>query len=387
MRAAASELQRVGRRRVPDPRRRRRLARRHGSRSPTGWRSELDVRRGAAPQRRRPASGRPTSPASRARSTAAPSWSSRWTPTSHTTRVPRRPARGGQGRGPRARLALRARRRRARLGSAAAADQPRRRTVRAARSCGSTFSDLTGGFKCIRREVLEAIDLESVRAEGYVFQIEVTYRALLAGFTVREVPIVFRDRTEGSSKMSTRIAVEAMWLVPRLRRSARAAIERARGEAPRSRPPMHPLAASRPNVIAMSPKPRADRPPGILVAMSVQQSAWRHAADRRLRPQHTRRCDSPPRAQRAARRSRMRLGQLGLVGVLSPDVISIAAAQHRQPPAGVGPADPRLARRAVRQRQARTSHVGGLIGVADADVRRPTCSRSGPPSASRRGRC
>ncbi|HUO73271.1 MAG TPA: polyprenol monophosphomannose synthase [Solirubrobacteraceae bacterium] len=84
--------------------------------------------------------------------------------------------------------------------------------------------DLTGGFKCIHRRVLEAIDLRSVRAEGYVFQIEVTYRALLAGFTVREVPIVFRDRTVGSSKMSTRIAIEAMWLVPRLRRSARAAV-------------------------------------------------------------------------------------------------------------------------------------------------------------------
>ena len=54
--------------------------------------------------------------------------------------------------------------------------------------------DLTGGFKCIRREVLEAIDLPSVRAEGYVFQIEVTYRALLAGFRVREIPIVFADR-------------------------------------------------------------------------------------------------------------------------------------------------------------------------------------------------
>jgi dolichol-phosphate mannosyltransferase len=92
--------------------------------------------------------------------------------------------------------------------------------------------DLTGGFKCIRREVLEAIDLASVRAEGYVFQIEVTYRALLAGFTVREVPIVFRDRTAGSSKMSARIALEAMWLVPRLRRSARAAITRSDGSRP-----------------------------------------------------------------------------------------------------------------------------------------------------------
>jgi dolichol-phosphate mannosyltransferase len=88
--------------------------------------------------------------------------------------------------------------------------------------------DLTGGFKCIHRNVLEAIDLSSVRAEGYVFQIEVTYRAILAGFTVREVPIVFSDRTVGSSKMSTRIAIEAIWLVPRLRRTARAAIEAAR---------------------------------------------------------------------------------------------------------------------------------------------------------------
>jgi dolichol-phosphate mannosyltransferase len=84
--------------------------------------------------------------------------------------------------------------------------------------------DLTGGFKCIHRNVLEGIDLPSVRAEGYVFQIEVTYRAVLAGFTVREVPIVFTDRTVGASKMSTTIAVEAMWRVPRLRRTARTAI-------------------------------------------------------------------------------------------------------------------------------------------------------------------
>jgi dolichol-phosphate mannosyltransferase len=86
--------------------------------------------------------------------------------------------------------------------------------------------DLTGGFKCIRREVLEAIDLGSVRADGYVFQIEVTYRALMAGFTVKEVPIVFQDRTVGASKMSPRIALEAMWLVPRLRRSATSALAR-----------------------------------------------------------------------------------------------------------------------------------------------------------------
>jgi dolichol-phosphate mannosyltransferase len=84
---------------------------------------------------------------------------------------------------------------------------------------GVDVHDLTGGFKCIRRRVLEAVDLPTIRAEGYVFQIEVTYRALLAGFTVTEVPIVFCDRTEGTSKMSTRIAVEAMWAVPRLRRN------------------------------------------------------------------------------------------------------------------------------------------------------------------------
>jgi dolichol-phosphate mannosyltransferase len=89
---------------------------------------------------------------------------------------------------------------------------------------GVEIRDLTGGFKCIRREVLEAIDMDTVRAEGYVFQIEVTYRALLAGFQVREVPIVFSDRVAGTSKMSSRIAIEAMRAVPRLRRTAQAAV-------------------------------------------------------------------------------------------------------------------------------------------------------------------
>lgn len=93
---------------------------------------------------------------------------------------------------------------------------------------GVQIRDLTGGFKCIRREVLEAIELESVRADGYVFQIEVTYRALLAGFRVQEVPIVFRDRSVGTSKMSAGIALEAMWEVPLLRRTARAAVARGR---------------------------------------------------------------------------------------------------------------------------------------------------------------
>jgi dolichol-phosphate mannosyltransferase len=94
---------------------------------------------------------------------------------------------------------------------------------------GVGVHDLTGGFKCIHRRVLDAIDLPSVRADGYVFQIEITYRAILAGFTVKEVPIVFSDRVVGTSKMSTRIAAEAMFLVPRLRRSAKAAVERGQG--------------------------------------------------------------------------------------------------------------------------------------------------------------
>lgn len=96
---------------------------------------------------------------------------------------------------------------------------------------GVRIRDLTGGFKCIRREVLETIELGSVQAEGYVFQIEVTYRALVAGFRVKEIPIVFVDRAEGTSKMSTRIAVEAMWAVPRLRRTVPAMLAGARPRA------------------------------------------------------------------------------------------------------------------------------------------------------------
>jgi dolichol-phosphate mannosyltransferase len=84
---------------------------------------------------------------------------------------------------------------------------------------GVGVRDLTGGFKCIHRTVLETIDLGSLRADGYVFQIEVTYRAIRAGFEVLEVPILFMDRAVGASKMSWRIALEAMLLVPSLRRA------------------------------------------------------------------------------------------------------------------------------------------------------------------------
>jgi dolichol-phosphate mannosyltransferase len=91
---------------------------------------------------------------------------------------------------------------------------------------GSTYSrlvlglqvrDLTGGFKCFRREVLEAIHFDDVRSQGYGFQVELTYRAVRAGFRVVEVPIVFRDRQQGTSKMSWKIAAEAMLVVPLLR--------------------------------------------------------------------------------------------------------------------------------------------------------------------------
>jgi dolichol-phosphate mannosyltransferase len=82
---------------------------------------------------------------------------------------------------------------------------------------GVPVRDLTGGFKCFRRQVLEAIDLTQVHADGYGFQIELTYRAVKAGFTVAEVPILFRERRVGQSKMTARIALEAVWKVPALR--------------------------------------------------------------------------------------------------------------------------------------------------------------------------
>jgi dolichol-phosphate mannosyltransferase len=82
---------------------------------------------------------------------------------------------------------------------------------------GVPVRDLTGGFKCFNRRVLEGIDLEGVHTGGYGFQIELTYRAIQAGFTVAEVPILFRERREGHSKMTARIALEAVWKVPALR--------------------------------------------------------------------------------------------------------------------------------------------------------------------------
>jgi dolichol-phosphate mannosyltransferase len=102
----------------------------------------------------------------------------------------------------------------------------------ARRVLGLPVRDLTGGFKCFRREVLEAIDLPTIRSRGYAFQVELTHRALRAGFRVVELPIVFRDRQRGSSKMTWRIAGEAAVLVPQLRfgpRRARTSGQRERG--------------------------------------------------------------------------------------------------------------------------------------------------------------
>jgi len=98
---------------------------------------------------------------------------------------------------------------------------------------GVGVRDLTGGFKCFRREVLEAIDLDAVQTRGYAFQVEMTYRAIQLGFEVVEVPIVFRDRQAGSSKMNRSIVVEAVWRIPRLRFSVGA------GKRPREGAPDH----------------------------------------------------------------------------------------------------------------------------------------------------
>jgi dolichol-phosphate mannosyltransferase len=82
---------------------------------------------------------------------------------------------------------------------------------------GVPIQDLTGGFKCWRSEALASIDLGAVESKGYAFQVEMTYRAIEAGFRVAEVPIVFRDRRVGSSKMTRGIVAEAIWRVPALR--------------------------------------------------------------------------------------------------------------------------------------------------------------------------
>ena len=100
---------------------------------------------------------------------------------------------------------------------------------------GVDVRDLTGGFKCFRRGVLEAIDLDAVHAHGYTFQVELTYRAIQKGFSVVEVPIVFSDRRVGESKMSPGIVAEAVWRVPAMRWSGPGRSGRPTGRRRRSR--------------------------------------------------------------------------------------------------------------------------------------------------------
>ncbi|MFC1563942.1 polyprenol monophosphomannose synthase [candidate division KSB1 bacterium] len=82
---------------------------------------------------------------------------------------------------------------------------------------GLSVRDATGGYKCFRREVLEAIDLDKIHSNGYTFQIEMTYKAWKKGFRIKEIPIVFIDRVQGQSKMSRKIIVEAIFMVWKLR--------------------------------------------------------------------------------------------------------------------------------------------------------------------------
>ena len=90
---------------------------------------------------------------------------------------------------------------------------------------GISIKDVTGGFKCFRREVLEAIDLDNIISAGYAFQIEMNYRTILKGFKVKEVPIIFEDRIAGQSKMSKKIFIEALLNVVTLRLNKKAIVE------------------------------------------------------------------------------------------------------------------------------------------------------------------
>ncbi|HEY7599807.1 MAG TPA: polyprenol monophosphomannose synthase, partial [Candidatus Limnocylindrales bacterium] len=121
---------------------------------------------------------------------------------------------------------------------------------------GVHINDLTSGFRCVRRQVLQTIEPSTLRAQGYVFNIELTYRALLAGFTVREVPITFRDREAGQSKMSLPIAFEALILLPRLRwelSGRRSEQLRAAGRQTRSRRPFRGLSRRKERVNGSEP--------------------------------------------------------------------------------------------------------------------------------------
>ena len=92
---------------------------------------------------------------------------------------------------------------------------------------GLSLRDVTGGYRCLRRSALEALDVTSIRSSGYSFLIELNYRAALQGFTIVEIPIVFTERVLGTSKMTSRIILEAVLRVPLLRLTSRRALSRA----------------------------------------------------------------------------------------------------------------------------------------------------------------
>ena len=126
---------------------------------------------------------------------------------------------------------------------------------------GVKVNDLTSGFRLVRRRVLETVEPSTLRSQGYVFNIELTYRALLAGFTVTEVPICFRDRMAGESKMSLPIAFEALMLVPKLRGcDASSSPLRAEPRVGGSADPLAPAALAAPRAAACSTCP-APTPP------------------------------------------------------------------------------------------------------------------------------
>jgi dolichol-phosphate mannosyltransferase len=120
--------------------------------------------------------------------------------------------------------------------------------------------DLTGGYRCIRREVLETVELPTLRSQGYVFNIELTFRAQRAGFRITEVPIRFRDRTVGESKISFGVAVEALWLVPVLRYPWLGRIWPAR-TAPMAHPAVDPVPVPDPQLTPGAPSAEPLSPP------------------------------------------------------------------------------------------------------------------------------
>jgi dolichol-phosphate mannosyltransferase len=128
---------------------------------------------------------------------------------------------------------------------------------------GVHIRDLTGGFRCIRREVLETVELPTLRSQGYVFNIELTFRAMRAGFKVAEVPITFADRAVGESKISLGIAIEALWLVPVLRFPSLARMWPARlaplARSSRGRVLVGPLSVSRAEQSGHGPQPRDEQ--------------------------------------------------------------------------------------------------------------------------------